>query len=271
MQKLQGKVVIITGSTKGIGKAIAKRFVDEGAKVVITSSSQRNVDNAVKEFPGQNAFGMACDVTNYDDVEKLISETVKRFGHLDVIINNAGVAEPFRRIVDAPLEDWYKPIDINIKGSYHCCRAALKYFLTQGKGKVINMAGAGTTTNTPYFSGYGSSKAALYRMTMALSEEYKGTGIEVMLLNPGLVRTEILSVDRPTLDLQKRMETFSKVMDMFAQPPSVAAGLAVKLAGSWSDGKPGVYLNALSKTRARKLLITYPFKKMLNKIDRTVY
>ncbi|NTW50129.1 MAG: SDR family oxidoreductase [Chlorobiales bacterium] len=271
MQKLQGKVVIITGSTKGIGKAIAKRFVDEGAKVVVTSSSQRNVDKAVKEFPEQSVFGAACDVANYDDVEKLISETVRRFGRLDVIINNAGVAEPFRRIVDAPLEDWYKPMEINIKGTYHCCRAAIKYFLTVGKGKVINMAGAGTTTNTPYFSGYGSSKAAIYRMTMALAEEYKGTGVEVMLLNPGLVRTEILAIDRPTPDILKRMETFNKVMDMFAQPPTVAAGLAVKLSSEWSDGKPGVYLNALSKMRARKLLATYPFRKMLNKVDRTIY
>jgi len=272
MKQLQDKIAIITGSTKGIGKSIAKKFIEHGAKVVITSSNDANVQKAVKEFPADKILGVACNVTNYEDVERLIDKTVSHFGKLDVMVNNAGVAEPFKRIVDASLDAWYKPIDINVKGTYHGSRAALIYFLKQGKGKLINMAGAGTEqNNTPYFSAYGSSKAAIYRMTFALAEEYKNTGIEIMLLNPGLVRTEILSVHNPTPELQKRMDTFLKVQDIFAQPPTVAADMAVKMASSWSDGKTGVFLNALSKSRSRVLLFSYPFRKMFNKIDQTIY
>lgn len=273
MGKLENKVAIITGSTKGIGKTIAKRFLEEGAKVVITSSNQQNVDNAMSEFASDKIFGLACNVVNYEEVEHLIEQTVAKFGALDIMINNAGVAEPFKRIVDADLDAWYKPIDVNIKGTYHGCRAALKYFLDQNRqGKIINLAGAGILkNNTPYFSAYGSSKAAIYRMTFALAEEYKNTGIDVMLMNPGLVRTEILSVHNPTPELQKRMDVFDKIQDIFSQSPMVAANLTVKMCSDWGNGKNGKFYDAFSSTKKRLLLFSYPFRKLFNKIDRTAY
>jgi len=273
MGKLQGKIAIITGSTKGIGKTIAKRFLEEGAKVVITSSNQKNVDKAVDEFASDRVFGMACDVVNYDQVEQLIDATVKKFGALDIMINNAGVAEPFKRIVDADLDAWYKPIDINIKGTYHGCRAALKYFLESNRqSKIINLAGAGILkNNTPYFSAYGSSKAAIYRMTFALAEEYKNTNVDIMLMNPGLVRTEILSVHNPTPELQRRMEIFDKVQDIFSQSPMVAANMTVKMCSDWGTGRNGMFFDAFNTTKKRMMLISYPFRKLLGKIDRTMY
>jgi NAD(P)-dependent dehydrogenase (short-subunit alcohol dehydrogenase family) len=272
MKQLDGKIAIITGSTKGIGKAIAKRFLEEGAKVVISSRSQENIARALSEFNSPNVAGKVCDVSRYSEVESLIDFAIERFGALDILVNNAGVAEPFARIINAPLEAWYAPIETNLKGTYHGCRAVLPYFLKRGKGKIINMAGAGTGRfNTPYISGYGSSKAAIYRLTMSLSEEYKGTGVDIMLLNPGMVRTEILGLHAPSPELQKRLQTFEKVIDIFGQPPSVAAGLAVKLASTWSDGKTKVFLSALSRPRSQWLLLTYPFRKFFGKIDRTDY
>jgi hypothetical protein len=92
-----------------------------------------------------------------------------------------------------------------------------------------------------------------------------------MLLNPGMVRTEILGLHAPSPELQKRLQTFEKVIDIFGQPPSVAAGLAVKLASTWSDGKTKVFLSALSRPRSQWLLLTYPFRKFFGKIDRTDY
>jgi NAD(P)-dependent dehydrogenase (short-subunit alcohol dehydrogenase family) len=272
MKQLDGKVAVITGSTKGIGKAIAKRFLEEGAKVVVSSRYEANIEKTLAEMNTSDSAGKACDVSRYDDVEALIKFTIERFGALDILVNNAGVAEPFERIIHAPLDAWYAPIETNLKGTYHGCRAVLPYFLKRGKGKIINMAGAGTGRfNTPYISGYGSSKAAIYRLTMSLSEEYKGTGVEIMLLNPGMVRTEILGLHAPPPELQKRMQTFEKIIDIFGQPPSVAAGLAVKLASSWSDGKTKLFLSALSRPRSQWLLITYPFRKRFGKIDRADY
>jgi NAD(P)-dependent dehydrogenase (short-subunit alcohol dehydrogenase family) len=125
MKNLDGKIAVITGSTKGIGKAIAKRFLEEGAKVVISSRSEANLEKALAEINSPNVAGKACDVSRYSEVESLIQFAIERFGALDILVNNAGVAEPFERIINAPLEAWYAPIETNLKGTYHGCRAVL--------------------------------------------------------------------------------------------------------------------------------------------------
>ncbi len=275
MKRLEGKVAVITGSTKGIGKAIAQKFLEEGAQVVISSRRQSNLQEALKALQSPNVRGKACNVACYSEVEELLKFALEQFGKLDVWINNAGVAEPYRKIVDAPLEAWYEPIEVNLKGTYHGCRVALTYFLKQGHGKIINMAGAGSSEkkfdNTACISAYAATKAAIKRLTFSLAEEYKDTGIEIMLLNPGMVRTEILGMRHPTPEMQKRLERFRTIQDIFAQPPSVAAELATKMASQWSDGKTGLFLSALSPSRARVLLLTYPFRKWFGKINREEY
>lgn len=272
MNRLQGKVALITGATKGIGKGIAQVFLDEGATVVISSRSQLNIDTALQDFNSPQAAGFACNVTDYASVERLVAQTVERFGKLDVLINNAGVAEAFCKIIDAPVEAWYAPIETNLKGTYHGCRAALPYFLKQGFGKIINLAGSGSGNakydNTACISGYGSSKAAIRRLTFALAQEYERKGIEIMLLNPGLVRTEMTSTRNPGPDLKLRLAGYEIVRDIFCQPPTVAGELAVQLA---VRGKNGAFRSALSAWRSRGLLLSYPFRRWLNRIDRTEY
>ena len=274
MGKLDDKVAVITGSTKGIGKAIATAFVKEGAKVVITSSCKSNVDMALHDFPGESAFGHVCDVSDYAQVEELVASTVKRFGKLDVFINNAGISDTFYNITDSDPHEWGHIIDINLKGTYHGCRAALKYFLESGHpGKIINMAGSGTDkkSNTPFISAYGSSKAAIARFTFAVAEEYKDTSVSIMLLHPGLVRTNMISVENPTPEMKRQQGTFQTIVDIFAQPPSVAASLAVKMASEEGRCKSGDYLSALDGKRRKWLLFSYPFRKLLKRIDRRNY
>jgi NAD(P)-dependent dehydrogenase (short-subunit alcohol dehydrogenase family) len=274
MGKLDDKVAIITGSTRGIGKAIAHEFVREGAKVVITSSSNANVQAAVLEFPPNTVYGCVCDVVSNVDMEQLIVAAVLRFGRVDCFINNAGISDPFKSITQSDPDVWGRVIDTNLKGTYNGCRAAINYFLKEkSKGKIINLAGSGTDkgSNTPWISAYGSTKAAIARFTYAVAEEYRHTGISVMLLHPGLVRTGMVSSDHPTPELSRQLATFNTILDIFAQPPSVAAQLAVKLASEWSDSKTGVYLSALNTRRKKMLLLTYLFRKMLNRIDRRTY
>ena len=271
---LDHKVAVITGSTRGIGKAIAHEFVRQGAKVVITSSSNANVQAAVAEFPPDCAYGYVCNVVSTADMEQLVADTVNRFGRIDCFINNAGISDPFLNITDSDPDVWGRVIDTNLKGTYNGCRAAIKYFLRENiPGKIINLAGSGTDSgsNTPWFSAYGSTKAAIARFTFAVAAEYKQTGISVMLLHPGLVRTKMLSTDTPTPELSRQLNTFSTILDIFAQPPSVAAGLAVQLASGWSDSKTGVYLSALNGIRKKWLLFSYPFRKITNRIDRRTY
>jgi len=274
MGKLDHKVAIITGSTRGIGKAIAHEFVREGANVVITSSSAMNVKEAVAEFPAGTVYGAVCNVASLPDMEQLFSAAIQRFGKVDCLINNAGISDPFCSITESDPNEWSRVIDTNIKGTYNGCRVAISYFLKEKiNGKVINLAGSGTdrSSNTPWISAYGSTKAAIARFTYAVAEEYRHTGISVMLLHPGLVRTGMVSAENPTSELACQLNTFNTILDIFAQPPTVAAKLAVKLASTWSDSKTGMYLSALSSTSKKRLLLTYPFRKLLNKIDRQTY
>ena len=274
MKKLDRKVAVITGSTRGIGKAIAREFVREGARVVITSSSRVHVEEAVSEFPSGSVYGHVCNASSCSDMEALVKTAVREFGALDCFINNAGVSDPFRSVGDSSQEEWCRVIDTNLKGTYYGSRAAVRYFLSEGRnGKIINLAGSGTDrgSNTPYISAYGATKAAIARFTLAMAEEYRGSGISVMLLHPGLVRTGIISTEEPTPALRRQLETFNTIVDIFAQPPDRAARYAVRMASSWSDGKTGIYLSALDGKRKKWLLFTYPFRKLLNRIDRRTF
>ncbi|NTW74330.1 MAG: SDR family oxidoreductase [Chlorobiaceae bacterium] len=274
MKKLEQKVAVITGSTRGIGLAIAREFVREGAQVVITSSRRENVDAAVREFPAGTVFGHVCDASSYDEMEGLVRASVTRFGAIDCFVNNAGISDPFESVGDSSPDAWGRVIDTNLKGTYYGCRAAVRYFLSSGRqGKIINLAGSGTDrgSNTPYISAYGSTKAAIARLTFAMAEEYRKSGVSVMLLHPGLVRTGMIDPDDPTPELRRQLDTFNTILDIFAQSPDRAARYAVKLASRWSDGKTGLYLSALDGKRKKLMLLSYPFRKMLNRIDRRTY
>lgn len=274
MGKLDRKVAVITGSTKGIGRAIAHEFVREGAKVVITSSSEANIRKTVAEFPEGSVYGCQCDVSSFGDLERLVVSASEHFGRIDCFVNNAGISGSFMSITQSDPVEWGKVIDTNLKGTYYGCRAALNYFLRENiPGKIINMAGSGTDrkSNTPWMSAYGSTKAAIARFTYAIAEEYRSTGISIMLLHPGLVRIEMVNSCNLTPELLRQMETFNTILDIFSQPPSLAAGLAVKMASDWSDSKTGIYLSALNARRKKWLLMTYPFRKITNRVDRKTY
>ncbi len=274
MRKLEDTVAVITGSTRGIGLAIAREFVREGAKVVITSSRSGHVEEAVRSFPAGTVSGHVCDVSSPAEMEGLVATAVARFGALDCFINNAGISDPFESVGDSDPEAWSRVIDTNLKGTYYGSRAAIRYFLSSGrKGKIINLAGSGTDkgSNTPYISAYGSTKAAIARFTFAMAEEYRQSGISVMLLHPGLVRTGMVDPANPTPELQRQLRTFAVIQDIFAQSPDRAARYAVKMASSWSDGKTGKYLSALDQKRRKLMLLSYPFRKLLNRIDRRTF
>lgn len=274
MGKLDGKVAVITGSTKGIGNAIAHEFVREGAKVVITSASEANILKAVAGFPEGSVYGCRCDVSSLEDMKRLVASVSEHFGRLDCFVNNAGISGSFMSITDSDPDEWGKVIDTNLKGTYYGCRAALDYFLRENvRGKIINLAGSGTDrkSNTPWMSAYGSTKAAIARFTFAIAEEYRTRGMSIMLLHPGLVRTEMVNTGNPTPELARQMKTFNTILDIFSQPPTLAARLAVKMASEWSDGKTGCYLSALSAGRKKWLLMTYPFRKIIDRIDRRTY
>lgn len=187
--RLKGKVALITGSTRGIGKAFAMGFAKEGAEIIVHG---RNLEKAkavadeIKPF-GVRAFAVAGDVSLSGDVSKIVEDAVHEFGRIDILINNAGV-NPF--ILEAEKikeEGWDQVMDINLKGVFLCCQAVGKRMIEQGGGKIINISSAVGFLGEQGFLPYAVSKAGVMMLTRVLSYEWSKYHISVNAIAPGLV------------------------------------------------------------------------------------
>jgi NAD(P)-dependent dehydrogenase (short-subunit alcohol dehydrogenase family) len=130
--KLEGKVALITGGSRGIGAAIAKRFLDDGAKIVVSDILAEQLKETVKSFNSDKVAACAGDVTKFEDVQKMVAETVKFGGKIDVLVNNAGI-DPPGNIVDIEIDLWKKILDVNLNGPFLCMKAAIPEMIKQGK------------------------------------------------------------------------------------------------------------------------------------------
>lgn len=190
---LKNKVFIITGGARGIGLAIYKRCFNEGASVVICSRNIDEVDKAINEVDPlkTRSVGVKADVTNVLDVENLVNLTLKKFGKIDVLVNNAGIYGPIGLLETNEGDEWTKTININLIGTVNCCRVVLPLMKKNKSGKIINLAGAGVGGTKPLarFTAYYASKMAVAGFTEALAEELKNENIQVNCISPGGVNT----------------------------------------------------------------------------------
>ncbi len=139
MPDLSGKVAIVTGSTKGIGRAIAERLVGAGCRVVVSARTTSDVEATAEEL-GELAVGIPCDVADPDACQALVDETVRRLGRLDILVNNAGVGV-FKPISELSVEEWRRQIDVNLGGVFYCSKSALEPLSDSGDGFIVNIAG----------------------------------------------------------------------------------------------------------------------------------
>ena len=197
------KVVVITGSTRGIGRGLAENFLDRGCKVVIAGRKQEAVDVVVEELAqragADNVAGKACEVTSAAQLQSLWDEAVNRFGRVDIWINNAGVSAP-RKPLDETDEDVIASVvDINLGGMLQANRVALRGMRAQGAGQIWNMEGFGSGGQVqPGMCVYGATKRAVNYINKALQKEIKDTGVQVCTLSPGIVVTDLLVGDYDT-------------------------------------------------------------------------
>jgi len=269
---LNGKVAVITGGTRGLGFMIAQAFGRAGAAVVIASRSASSVESALQTLgaEGLQASGMVCDVTQLDQVQALGAHAVERFKGLDIWVNNAGVSSPIGPTIHVPSDLVDNLIQINIIGTYHGSLVAMQHFLPQGNGKLINLLGMGTGKPTPLHNPYSSSKTWVRTFTLTLAKEYKDSGVEVLLFNPGIVETEMTQHLQFITGYQGLIKTYKVVTSLFANPAEVPLKKAIWLASAATDGHTGLQANVLGMGGMLKGVFRYVFGQLSGKVFTTI-
>jgi NAD(P)-dependent dehydrogenase (short-subunit alcohol dehydrogenase family) len=246
---LEGRVAIITGGSMGIGKAIARRFLEEGCQCVLAARTAGPLQAAVEELSpiGPEVSGFACDVSSERDVQALVEHALARTGAVNVLVNSAGVYGPIGPSVEVDASAWWEALRSNLLGTFLCMRYVVPEMLGAGGGKVINLSGGGAASPLPHFSSYASAKAAVVRLTETLAEELKGSGVFVNAIAPGAVNTRLLeqvlvvgeAAGGGFLRRARQQKAEGGV------PPERAAELAVYLASDASDGLTGRLISAV--------------------------
>ena len=249
MHTLEKKVAVVTGSSKGLGLAIAQAFAHEGASVVLSGRSAQALKNAVAELEqqGVQASWMLADVSDLEQVKALAKHTVEEFGRIDIWVNNAGYAGVYGPTIEIDPQDFERVIRTNILGEYYGSLVAVQQFLAQGGGgKLINLLGRGDKTPVAFQNAYGSSKAWVRNFTLALAKEQKKSGIGIFAFNPGLVETDLLRKVDVVQGYEKQLKGFGAIIRLWANPPVVPAERVVWLASAATDGKTGLEVQVLT-------------------------
>ena len=216
---------IVTGSTRGIGKETALLLLKKGLNVIISSRSQQSVDHVIHEihdkFPSkkENVLGLKCDVSQYSDVKSLVDVSVKRFGKIDVLVNNAGIVY-FKSIMDTTEEEWNKTIDTNLKGVFLFTKEVLPYMIENKSGVVVNVSSGAGKSGFPNLSAYCASKFGVIGFTESIAKEVADNNVKVMAICPGGVDTKMIDdiVDNgynlSNRNLMKPEQVANKIYDM---------------------------------------------------------
>ena len=193
MKRLAGKIAIVTGSSSGIGKAIALRFGDEGARVVVTARRMPLCEQIVVQIKerGGEAWAIQTDVTDEGQIKRLIDETVTRFGRVDMLVNNAGIFGG-RRLAETSTEAFDAVMNVNLRGTFLCCRAGFVQMKKQGGGLIINMSSVAGLQAWAGTGVYSASKHGIVALTKSLADEGRPFHIKVSAICPGSVADELV-------------------------------------------------------------------------------
>ena len=250
--KLKSKIALVTGASQGLGKAIASAFVKEGADVAICARDGELIELVAKEFraqavKGQKVFAAPCDVSSFNQVDRLFSDISAHLGPVEILVNNAGIYGPKGPSESISFVEWTRAIEINLYGVFLPCQHGIRHMKRGGRGKIINLSGGGATAPLPRFSAYAASKAAVVRLTETLAEELRGHSIDVNAIAPGALNTRLLGEVLSAGSDAVGKEYFDKAVkqrDSGGASLERATGLSVYLASEISDGITGKLISA---------------------------
>ena len=189
---LAGNVAVVTGASRGLGRAIAQALAEAGADVALAARSKKDLEDTARQVQerGRRALVVPTDVASYAEVEALMQRTVRGLGRLDIVVNNAGVAK-VAPLAEMTPEDWRLTVDVNLTGVFNSCRAAAPHLIAQKSGKVINIASVLGQVGLPGYTIYAATKGGVIALTRALGVEWARHGIQVNAIAPGWFATDM--------------------------------------------------------------------------------
>ena len=218
--ELKGKVALVTGGAQGIGKAVALMLARHGADVIVADVNLEKAAETAKELEaaGGRAMAVNVDVTRLGDVEKMVESALARFGRIDILINNAGIARD-KLILRMAEEDWDTVLAVNLKGTFNCTKAVIKHMSKQRSGKIVNIASVVGEMGNAGQANYSASKAGVIGLTKTIAREFAQRGINVNAIAPGYIQTAMTDVlpEKAKEELQRMIP-----MERLGQPEDVA-------------------------------------------------
>jgi len=241
MEDLKGKIAIVTGARRGMGRSHVLKLAEAGAKVVVSDISQEECQLVVDELKKTGGEGLAvkCDISKKAEVEEMVKKTVEKFGKVDILVNNAGICQ-FKSFLELTEEEWDRTLDINLKGYFLCAQAAAKEMVKQKSGVIINIASVAMGQQGigfPNIAHYCASKGGIVGMTEALAVELAPYNIRINSISPGMIETPM--IDPVTKDPKMKEAILARVPMRRVGKPEEVSNLVLFLASDQSSYMTG--------------------------------
>jgi NAD(P)-dependent dehydrogenase (short-subunit alcohol dehydrogenase family) len=257
--KLDGRVAIVTGGGRGLGRAIALRFAGEGAAVVVTGTGREHLDATAADIvaAGGRSLAVVADVAKESDVERMVEATHREFGHLNILVNNAGIAGPTASVAAASCEEWERTLAVNLTGAFLCAKHAIPHLVTQRNGRIINITSIAGRIGYAMRSAYAASKWGMIGLTRSLALELGEAGVTVNAIAPGAVRGERIgnvvrdraaSLGKTTDEIERDFYVAPTALKRMLDPEEIA-GTALFFASDEASGITGETLGVTAGFR----------------------
>lgn len=235
MENIQGKVAIITGAGRGIGKATSIALAKEGVHIGLIGRTQENIDAVAQELQafGVKTVAVAADVTNLQEVEQAVAKITSGLGAIDILVNNAGISK-FGKFLDLTPEEFFNIINVNVMGVYNVTRAVLPQMLERNSGEIINISSTAGQKGAPITSAYSASKAAVIGMSESLMMEVRKSNIRVVTLTPSTVATDMAVELQLTDGNPEKVMQAEDLAELIVTSVKLPKRVVLKTAGLWS-------------------------------------